>query len=85
MAEGITLSGQLSIRWAESSNNKALNKILDTDEDYVIAIDTDSLYVNLEPLVDRVNPKDPVKFIDDSCEKKLVPILQKSTTKCSLI
>lgn len=81
MAEGITLSGQLSIRWAESSINKALNKILDTDEDYVIAIDTDSLYVNLEPLVDRVNPKDPVKFIDDSCEKKLVPILQKSYDK----
>ena len=79
IAEGITLSGQLSIKWAEKAMNKALNTILKSDdEDYVIAMDTDSLYVNMGPLVDAVKPTDPVKFIDQACEQKLVPLLQKS-------
>jgi len=79
IAEGITLSGQLAIKWAEKSMNTALNSILKSDdEDYVIAMDTDSLYVNMEPLVNAVNPTDPVKFIDQACEQKLVPILQNS-------
>jgi DNA polymerase elongation subunit (family B) len=30
------------------------------------------------PLVDAVKPTDPVKFIDQACEQKLVPLLQKS-------
>lgn len=79
IAEGITLSGQLSIKWAEQAMNKAMNNILKSDdEDYVIAMDTDSLYVNMGPLVEAVNPKDPVKFIDQACEQKLVPILEKA-------
>ena len=79
LAEGITLSGQMAIKWAERAMNKALNGILKSgEEDYVIAMDTDSLYVNMAPLVSAVNPKDPIKFIDEACEKKLIPILQKS-------
>ena len=57
IAEAITLSGQLTIRWAEVAINNYLNKILSTkDKDYVIAIDTDSLYVSLDGLVKAVNP-----------------------------
>ena len=79
IAEGITLSGQLSIKWAEKAMNEAMNSILKSDgKDYVIAMDTDSLYVNMEPLVNAVNPKDPVKFIDQACEQKIVPILAKA-------
>jgi len=79
MAEGITLSGQLAIRWAETAINHYLNRILKSyDEDYVIAIDTDSLYVDLAPLVKQVNPKDPVNFIDEACKSKFVPQLQRS-------
>lgn len=79
IAEGITLSGQLSIKWAEKAMNKAMNDILKSDgKDYVIAMDTDSLYVNMEPLVNAVNPKDPVKFIDQACEQKIIPILAKA-------
>ena len=78
IAEGITLSGQLSIKWAEKAMNEFLNKMLKTDDDYVIAMDTDSLYVDMSPLVKAVNPKDPVKFIDKACEEKIVPILAKS-------
>ena len=81
IAESITLSGQLSIKWAEKAMNKYLNKMLKTDDDYVIAIDTDSLYVDMSPLVKAVNPKDPVSFIDKACEEKIVPILAKSYEK----
>ena len=53
-AEAITLSGQVSIRWIESKMNQYLNKLLSTtEEDYVIASDTDSIYLNLGPLVDK--------------------------------
>ena len=65
IAEAITLSGQLTIRWAEVAINKYLNTILKTDnKDYVIAIDTDSLYVTLDDLVKAVNPDDPINFMD---------------------
>ena len=54
-AEAITLSGQVSIRWIENKMNAHLNKILKTEgEDYVIASDTDSIYLNLGPLVETV-------------------------------
>ena len=52
-AEAITLSGQVSIRWIENKMNGYLNKLLATDKvDYVIASDTDSIYLNLGPVVD---------------------------------
>jgi DNA polymerase elongation subunit (family B) len=54
-AEAITLSGQVSIRWIETKMNAYLNKILKTDNvDYVIASDTDSIYLNMGPLVETV-------------------------------
>lgn len=76
IAEAITLSGQLSILWAEKAMNKHMNAILKTNKDYVIAIDTDSLYVNMGPLVKSVNPEDPVKFLDQACQKKFVTYLE---------
>ena len=55
VAESITLAGQLSIKWAERAVNFEMNSLLKTDEkDYVIAIDTDSLYINMEDLVTQV-------------------------------
>jgi DNA polymerase elongation subunit (family B) len=54
-AEAITLSGQLSIRCIGDRLNEYMNKILKTDnEDYVIASDTDSVYLNFGPLVKKV-------------------------------
>ena len=53
-AEAITLSGQVSIRWIENKMNDYLNKLLETEDiDYVIASDTDSIYINFGPLVDK--------------------------------
>jgi DNA polymerase elongation subunit (family B) len=81
IAEGVTLSGQLAIRWAERAMNESLNKILKTDKDYVIAMDTDSLYVNMNALVKEVNPKDPVSFLDKACSAKLEPALAEAYEK----
>ena len=83
-AEAITLSGQLSIRWIEKKMNQYLNKILSTDDvDYVIASDTDSIYLNLGPLVQKLYNKDTPKekiviFLDKVCEDKLQPFIDKS-------
>ena len=79
IAEAITISGQLAIRWAERSINKTMNELLKTaDVDYVIAIDTDSLYINMESLVNKFNPNDPVKFLDKVCEEHFEKILEKA-------
>lgn len=78
IAEGITMSGQLSVRWAEMAMNRLMNKILKTDKDYVIAMDTDSVYVTMGDLVKAVNPEDPVKFLDDACQQKFEPYIGKS-------
>jgi len=77
IAEAITTTGQLSIRWAERAINQEMNKILKTvDDDYVIAIDTDSLYIRMQGLVDKFKPKDAVKFLDKFCEEHLEKILE---------
>lgn len=79
IAEAITTCGQLAIRWAERSINKTMNQILETtDVDYVIAIDTDSLYINMEKVIDKFNPTDPVKFLDKICADHFEKILEKA-------
>jgi len=84
-AEAITLSGQVSIRWIENCMNKYLNKLLQTEEtDYVIASDTDSIYLNLGPLVDKFlsNKSDDktavVALLDKICQEKLEPFIESS-------
>ena len=78
VAESITLAGQLSILWAERAVNVEMNKLLKTDEDYVIAIDTDSVYMRMGPLVEQFKPKDPVKFLDKICSEHFEPVLTKA-------
>ncbi len=77
-AEAITLSGQVSIRWIENKMNAYLNKILKTNEvDYVIASDTDSIYLNMGPLVQSVykgretTTTNIVSFLDKVCRMEL--------------
>ena len=78
LAESVTLTGQTVIRWSEQAINKEMNKLLGTDKDYVIAIDTDSVYINMGPVVDKFAPKDPVKFLDKICAEHFKPLLDKS-------
>jgi DNA polymerase elongation subunit (family B) len=77
-AEAITLSGQVSIQWIMDKMNSYLNKVLKTDgEDYVIASDTDSLYINMGPLVESVfkgrekATQSIVSFLDKVCQVEL--------------
>ena len=84
-AEAITLSGQVSIRWIENKVNSYLNKILQTEgEDYVIASDTDSIYLNMGPLVTKFlsNKSDDktavVSLLDKICQDKLEPFIERS-------
>ena len=84
VAEAITTSGQLSIRWIERDVNKYLNDILKTSgQDYVIASDTDSIYVRFDSLVDKVftkgeETKKIVQFLDNVAREKIEPFIQKS-------
>jgi len=88
MALGVTSAGKLSIRWIENKLNEYMNKILKTsDVDYVIASDTDSIYMKLGPLVNSVYgvdgniglPKSKViDFMDRVCEQKIQPFIDKS-------
>ena len=84
-AEAITLSGQVSIRWIENKMNQKINKILKTEDvDYVIASDTDSIYLNLGPLVDRVyegrekTNESVVGFLNKVCETEFEPFIESS-------
>jgi DNA polymerase elongation subunit (family B) len=79
IAESITMSGQLTIRWAENKINEFMNKTMKTDnQDYVVAIDTDSLYIRMGDLVKKINPSDPVKFLDKVATQKIEPLLAES-------
>ena len=80
IAEGITISGQLSIRWMANKLNDFMNKTLKTDnKDYVIAIDTDSIYLSLENLVEKVcvgkTTEEKIQFMDKTCEKVIQPFI----------
>ena len=84
-AEAITLSGQVSIRWIEDKMNTYLNKILKTkDVDYVIASDTDSIYLNMGPLVDTVfqgrekTTESVVSFLDKISQVELEKYIESS-------
>ncbi len=78
IAEAITLTGQLTIRWAEYALNSYLNKALKntTWKDYIVAIDTDSLYVSLDDVVTKLNPKSPIDFMDKLSQEALEPALE---------
>jgi hypothetical protein len=63
--------------------NAYLNKLLKTDgEDYVIASDTDSIYLNLGPLVQTIYkgreeaPEKVVGFLDKICKVELEPYIE---------
>ena len=83
-ASGITTAGQLSIRWIEKKINEYMNKVLKTEnEDYVIASDTDSIYLSLDRLVNKalieqdasVSTAEVIAFMDRVCENKIQPYI----------
>ena len=88
MAEAITTSGQLSIRYAQKSVNDYLNKLLKTDDkDYIIYIDTDSIYVNFAPVIEEVfgtvdiDRQKGEEFLDKICTSKIEDVIEKGYQK----
>lgn len=85
-ALAVTSAGQLSIRWIENKINEYMNNILKTNGvDYVIASDTDSIYLRLGELVEKVYgsplqiPSEKViQFMDRVCESKIQPFIDQS-------
>ncbi|PCH60138.1 MAG: DNA polymerase [Candidatus Neomarinimicrobiota bacterium] len=83
-AEAITTSGQLAIRWIEKKMNEYLNELFDTDDaDYIIASDTDSIYVTFDKLISRVfkedvSPTKIITFLDKITKEKIEPFIDKS-------
>jgi DNA polymerase elongation subunit (family B) len=84
LAESVTSSGQITTMWIERKINELMNKLLKTtDLDYVIAADTDSIYINFEPLVKAVGLENAphekvIDFLDVSCKSKFEPYIEKS-------
>ena len=83
MALGVTTAGQLSIRWIESKINSYMNTLLKTDKDYVIASDTDSIYLRMSELVDKFikdtsDKNKVISVMDKICEEKIQPFIDKS-------
>ena len=86
MALGVTSAGQLSIRWIENKINEYMNKLLESNSDYVIASDTDSIYLNLGPLVDKFvqsgkSIETVISFMDKICKDKIEPYIDRSFTE----
>jgi len=82
IATAITTAGQLSIRWIEGKVNGYINKICQTEgEDYIVASDTDSIYVTFDKLVresfgDRDASSDRItKFLDQVATDKIQPFI----------
>jgi DNA polymerase elongation subunit (family B) len=85
MALGVTTAGQLSIRWIENKINEYMNRLLETkDVDYVIASDTDSIYLRLGGVVNKfitnksTDTDKIIRFMDRICEDKIQPFIDKS-------
>jgi DNA polymerase elongation subunit (family B) len=85
VAESITLAGQLAIKWAERAVNGAMQDVLKTDEDYVVAIDTDSVYIRMGDLVEKFSPNNPVKFLDKICSEHFEKVLETSYAEMALV
>lgn len=85
LAEAVTSSGQLVIKWLGNDINKYLNTVLGTNKDYIIASDTDSVYINMEGIVNMIYgnniPDDHNKVIsvmDKICVERFNPLIKKS-------
>ena len=81
-AEGITLAGQYSIRYIQRRVNEYLNQLLKTEKvDYVVASDTDSIYIRMGDVVKKMglgdDIKKTVKILDKFCDQKLKPFIDK--------
>jgi DNA polymerase elongation subunit (family B) len=79
-AEAVTITGQLIIRYVAVQLNNFLNSQFGTKKDYVLASDTDSVYLTLEPVVTDSSQLSAtlVDVIDQYCNSQIQPIIDDS-------
>jgi DNA polymerase elongation subunit (family B) len=82
LATAVTVTGQVIIRTAENCMNGYIRHLTkDNDKDYVIAVDTDSVYLNIDDIITQIQQKtnitDLTDFVDKICEQKIQPELKK--------
>jgi DNA polymerase elongation subunit (family B) len=83
MAESVTLSGQVAIRWVARDTDAYLRRVTGGKRDTVVAIDTDSIYVRFDELVkkmglDETDKRGVVKFLDQACDVKMKKVIRAS-------
>lgn len=88
IAEGITQTGQVIIQYISNSINSFLGKQLNMQgTDFIIANDTDSAYIELVALVEKVcgdiPPAKIVDFIDKFSAKFLMPFIDSEFVRLS--
>ena len=82
-ATAITSSGQFVIRFIEKNVNEYMNKILKTHDkvDYIVASDTDSIYLTLDKLVQATckdkSKADTLKFLNKVVSSRIEPFIDK--------
>lgn len=77
-AEAVTSTGQLIIRYVANMVNRYLNSEFGTNKDYVLASDTDSIYVTLAPVVANMSVEDAVEYLNIYCDKDLQKVIDKA-------
>lgn len=81
LATAVTVTGQVIIRSAEKAMNDYIQSLTKENKDYVIAVDTDSVYLNLDPIVHKISAKTNIDnitdFINQVCEQKIQPEFKK--------
>jgi len=81
LATAVTVTGQVIIRKAEKATNDYIQSLTKQKQDYVIAVDTDSVYIHLDSIIEKVSQKtkitDVTDFIDQVCEQKIQPEFKK--------
>jgi DNA polymerase elongation subunit (family B) len=81
LATAVTVTGQVIIRKAEMAMNQYIQSLTKDDNDYVIAVDTDSVYLNLDAIVQKISEKTKISnitdFINQVCEQKIQPEFKK--------
>ena len=79
LAEAITTSGQVSVKWAMKIVNDYLNKMFKTNKDWVTGGDTDSIYLELKEVVKKLNSnnlEDQTNAIVKFCDVHLQKIIK---------
>jgi DNA polymerase elongation subunit (family B) len=78
LAEAVTITGQMVIRWIANDINDYLNHILKTTKDYIIASDTDSVYIDMTKVAELVGDTTKEKMVEalhQFCDKKIQPLI----------